>query len=125
MKHIFLDTSFLVHCAQWKLDFISEIDRIVQEQYKFVVVSPVFEELTRLEHEKGELKFTAKLAQSILKLLGADLLESTQKTADQAILEFAKKENLVATHDAELKRKLKAKSIHSLVIRQKKYIELV
>ncbi|MBI2565210.1 DUF188 domain-containing protein [Candidatus Woesearchaeota archaeon] len=125
MKSIFLDTSFLVHCAEWKLDFISEVERLIYDKYQFIIVSPVYDELALLEHSRGRTKFHAKLAHAILKTLTLQIIKSNKKSADEAIIESAEKNDLVATHDAELKRKLKKKGVECLVIRQKKYLIII
>ena len=49
MKTIILDTNFLIYCAEYKIDFVSEIDRICSFPYKLAVLDNTIDELEKLK----------------------------------------------------------------------------
>ena len=124
MKTIILDTSFLIACAEFRIDYLSEFERIFTTQYTVSAPDIVINELKTLA-DKGTArqKQASKLAQTILCRKNIQVIKTPEaKTADQAILSIANKDTVVATIDAELKRMLKNKKVALIVVRQKKYL---
>ena len=76
---------------------------------------------------KGKAKTDTKLAKAILKANKIPEIKTKKnKIVDDLILDTVDKDNfVVATMDAELKRKLKKLGIPRVVIRQKKYLFLL
>ena len=122
---IILDTNFLVYCARQKIDYIREIPILGE----IVILSSVLKELEKIKKKarKEKDKESANLA---LQILNKNLKEKkikivkTKENADKAIQKIAEKQDVVATMDKELKRKLKGK-VRILSIRQRKKLELI
>jgi len=126
MKTVILDTDFLVHCASFKIDYIEELKRILDFNYKVFIIDKTVDELDSIiENQRGRAKADAKLAKATLKALNIPEIKTKKdKIVDELIIRNITKETIVATMDADLKRKLKLKSIPIVVIRQKKYLKL-
>ena len=65
---VILDTNFLIYCAKEKLDYIEEINNILNEGFDLVVPEQVIGELKRLKikAKKGKDKDACDLALKIL-----------------------------------------------------------
>ncbi len=119
---IILDTNFLVYCAKQKINYL-EVDR------EFVVLSSVIKELEKIE-EKARRKKDKEAASLALQILKKNVKKNKIKIlirggeADVAIIEFAKKGDIVATMDRELKRKLRGRA-RILSIRKGKKLEIL
>ncbi len=127
MKTVLLDTNFLVDCLTWKVDFFSEIRRILPFQYTLAVVDKTIDELDKVAVEgKGDSKIGARLARQVIAKKEISIIKTDKKGyTDTLILKAAGKDVIVATQDQELKRRLKAKGIPVIIIRQKKYLEII
>ena len=125
-RKILLDTNFLMGCAQFRVDIFSEIERICQFNYRLYVLDKTIDELKKIiEKQKGKEKDAAKIALQLLKIKNVEEIKSnSKKYADDAILEHAKKDWLVATQDKDLKRRLINQGISVIVIRQKKVLTI-
>lgn len=113
MKTIILDTNFLIYCAEYKIDFFSEIERICHFQYKITVLDKTIEELEKVKPK--ELKLIKKYLEII------SILRSEKEKVDEELIRLSKQGFIVATQDRELKKQLEKPVI---IIRQKKYLEL-
>lgn len=110
-------------CAQWNIDFISELDRVIMDTVKLVYVSGTLEELDRLAQGDSKLAQNAKVAKMFLK--AAEELEvSVGGIVDDRILIAVQNDKslIVATHDADVKRKAQQIGADLVIIRQKKYL---
>jgi rRNA-processing protein FCF1 len=127
MKTIILDTNFLVDCLGWRVDFIRELERIIPFNYRLVVIDKSIDELDNIAKEaKGDEKIGARLAKQLIAKGSISIISTDKKGyTDTLILRKADKETIVATQDQELKRRLKAKCIPVVIIRQKKFLELI
>jgi rRNA-processing protein FCF1 len=127
MKHVIIDTNFLLIPVQFKVDIFSEIERVMAVPYKLYIVDKTLEELEKIRATaSGKDKAAASLA---LKLLSSKkvLHLKTEKNlnTDELIVELAKQPNfIVATQDMALKRILKQNGVQVMVLRQKKYLKL-
>ena len=112
MKTIILDTNFLIDCVKYKIDLFTEINRICSFDYKLAVLSSTILELERLKPTSLNLikKFIEKM----------EVIRS-EGYVDKILIDLSNKDIIIATHDQELKRRLKGPVI---IIRQKKYLEL-
>ena len=128
MKTIILDTNFLVDCLAWKVDFFREIERICTFTYELKVIDKTLDELDKIiATAKDDSKIGAKLAKQVIakRLVGVILTDEKGYT-DTIILKLADKDTtVVATQDQGFKRRLKAKNIPTIIIRQKKYLQLL
>ncbi len=118
MKTIVLDTNFLLHCIGFRIDFIREIDRLMQESYKLCVLDKTIDELEGKKH--------GKLAAGIVEKTGIKLIKSPAGlTVDNALLDLSPQETLVGTQDKALKERLKKRGTGVITIRQRRYLIMV
>ena len=127
MKTVILDTDFLVHCASHRVDYEEELRRIINCSYQIYIIDKTIDELNHIvENQKGKAKAAAKLAKAILENNQLPLIKTKKdQIVDELILDAVNKDTIVATMDADLKRKLKAKGVSVVILRQKKYLVLI
>jgi hypothetical protein len=127
MKTIIIDTNFLVDCLAWKVDFFRELDRILPFTYALAVVDKTLDELDALSKTgKQAAKLGARLAKQLIAKKRIAIITTDKKGyTDTLIIKHATNNTAVATQDQALKRRLKAKGIPVIIIRQKKYLQLV
>ncbi|MBN1502476.1 DNA-binding protein [Candidatus Woesearchaeota archaeon] len=127
MKRIILDTNFLLIPYNFHVDIFAEIDRICHFPYQLVVLDATINELKRIiERQRGRHRDAAKFA--LLLINKKDLYtpaNSTEHIADDVIVEIADKDTIVATQDKVLGKRLKEKNIRRIVLRNKKYLEMI
>ena len=112
-KNVILDTNFLVYIFKYKIDLFSELDRICNFKYKTQILTGSIEELEKVK--PAELNI---IKQFIPRL---NLLNSKIKNVDDELVNLSK-ENIIATQDKNLKKRLNGQVI---IIRQKKYLILI
>ena len=97
----------------------------MHETFTLAVVDRTIDELEALIVKGGKPTQHAKLAKAILLRKKIAIVQTQGGHVDKLILNNAKPEtHLVATIDAELKRRLRQKKTELIVIRQKKYLEI-
>lgn len=124
MKKIILDTNFLLTPGRFKVDIFSELERIMNEPYEIYIFDRSLEELEKIKKNgSGKDKQAVEIA---IKLLNTKALKtiSCSRYVDDAILEFAEPNTLVATQDLELKKKLRKKGISVISLKQKKILKI-
>lgn len=123
MKQIVLDTNFLMYAAKYKIDVVTELDRICNFAYKIVLPEQVLNELIGLGTSKkvtGKDREAALLALQLVKNI--EILKIPGKNADDALLKVAQG-TILATMDKELRKRFKKDKRGKLIsIRQKKYL---
>lgn len=125
MKSIIIDTNMLMAAAQFRVDIFRELERICLFNYKLCIIDKTISELNSIrENQKGKHKEAAKLALAILKNGKINKIASdTDDNVDNIIMKIADKEDyIVATLDANLKKRLKAKGVPIITLRQKKFL---
>ena len=107
---IILDTNFLIYCAKNKLDYVEELQGLLNENYELVVPVKVIEELKKLKQDKwkkvsGKDKISADLALQLLEANKIKKIKTKGKTVDEGIINFSKedKKNIVCTLDREMR----------------------
>jgi rRNA-processing protein FCF1 len=116
MIKIILDTNFVVIPFQFHVDIYEEIARIVDEAYELVFPKICLRELARLNFGKAALQLMKKKNVKIVEIPLA-------KTIDDSIISYAKENGgIVATLDAELKKKARKMLVTVITLRQKKYL---
>ncbi len=113
MIKVILDTNFLLDIAKFRIDFISELDRILDDKYELYILDKTINELKN----KKNSKLALKLIKNKVDVIKAD------KGVDESLLEL--NDCVIATQDKELKKGLKKKGLKTIVIRQKRYLELI
>jgi uncharacterized protein len=127
VKKIILDTNFLLIPGYFTTDIISEIERIALFPYKLCVLDRTIEELEDLKQKlRGKEKAAARLASEIIAKNNIEIIDTDESTGhvDDIIINQCDKETLVATQDAELKKRLRKKGIKVIHLRQKKYLQI-
>ena len=137
MRKIIIDTNMLLVPGQFKVDIFSEIDRVVQDQYELVVVDKTITELDKIiKSGSGEDKRAAKLGKLLLEnrktetpahthCKGLKIASSSKDTyVDDAILEIAEDDTLVATNDGELKKRLLEQGVQVIFLKQEQYLSI-
>ena len=79
-----------------------------------------------VEKQKGKQKDAARVALQLLKLKNVATIKTTSiKHTDDIIVEYAKKDYLVATQDKDLKRRLINQNTSVIVLKQKKILAII
>ena len=126
MRRIILDTNFLLIPIQFKVDIFSEISRICEFNYKLKIFEQSISELKNIiEKQKGKDRKAAQFALKIINEKNLELIKSEKKDVDYLILKNITKDDIVATQDLILKRKLHDKNVSVIILRQKKYLKLI
>jgi|SRR3989344_7163584 len=115
MLIVILDTNFILTALKYKIDIISELNRLIDTEFKVAVLDKTLHEL------KG--KKLGKLALELIDRLKFKVIETRIKGNVDSIL-LTMKDAIVATQDKRLKEKLKNRKITVITIRQKKYFIL-
>jgi len=110
---IILDTNFLIYCAKNKLDYVEEIEKMLNEKYELVVPIQVINELKKLKDDKlkkvsGKDKQASDLALQLLEANKIKTIKPKGKGVDNAIIKLANenKKNIVCTLDKEMRHTL-------------------
>lgn len=125
---ILLDTNFLIHAAEKKLDIDSLASELITSDIEWIVPQEVLNELGNLKDTAGvgsTLKKNALLSFQILKSLSPTIVELGGKNPhiDMRIVSYVlDKDIVVATMDKALKDRLGKKI---LTIRSGKKLELI
>jgi len=118
MKKIILDTNFLIDCAKFRIDFISELKRICDFKYQMFIVDKTIDELARVKD-----KINAKIAQQFIDKFNIPTIATKKdKIVDKLILDIVDKDYIIATQDKNLKKELNQKGILIVFIRNKNYL---
>ncbi|MHA1744119.1 MAG: type II toxin-antitoxin system VapC family toxin [Candidatus Heimdallarchaeota archaeon] len=117
MKRVILDTNFLISLAEFKVD-LDEIENILNEPYEILTISSVVDELKKINNKN------ARLALKLIELKKVKILKVGEKNADKAILSLANKDTIIATNDAELRKRLKTLNSKTIYLRAKKYLAI-
>lgn len=123
MRRVFFDTNFIIKCIDWRIDIFGELERICHFKYEVVLLDRVLDELA--EYAVGtKKKETVNVALLVISKNKVKTLD-TEGHVDDALVRIATKDDAVATQDQDLKRRLKAKGVPVIVIREKGYLEFV
>ena len=122
MNRIFLDTSFLLSCSEFNVDWFSEFQRLFGK-FELVLITGVLKELEGLSQGSSKKSRQAKIALLVLENKKYLLKESRGKV-DSALVNLPLRTDLVATQDSELKSRLKSRGISVLVLKQKQFVAL-
>jgi len=107
---ILLDTSFLISAIKYKIDFLNEL-----KGHELVILEPIKIELEKLIKGKKKGNLEAKIALELIEKNKIKIKKTDIKEADDAL---ANENEIVATQDKELKKRLKK----IITIRQKKFL---
>ncbi len=132
MKNIIIDTNFLVSAIRFKIDILSELQRICDFKYTVCIVEGTIDELEKLaETGKPKDKIAARISLELIRNKKINIIKTSPKNkrvknVDILILNWIKEGNfIVATQDKELKREIRKKGDPIIVLRQKGYFKLI
>lgn len=117
---ILLDANFLIYCAKEKIDYKADIEGLMASGYELVAPVQVVHELEKIEKnaKKYSDKQAARLALLLLRANRVKIIKVRGRTGDEAVIN-ASKNNIVATHDSALRKKL----ARSIVVKGKRKID--
>jgi len=125
---VLFDTNFLLVPIRFGVDIFAEAERTLNTIVEPAVTSGVLRELEQLRRGAApgfarELGFASSLA-SRCRVIEHDLLEG--ETVDDSLARLASAGGyVVATTDADLKRRLRCVGVKVLILRQRRYLQLV
>lgn len=128
MRKVVLDTNFLLIPFQFKVDIFSEISRICRFNCKLCIFEQSINELEKIiKGQSGKDKKAAQFALKLIKLKDIGIIKSNQREGyvDSLILNSLAEGDVVATQDSQLKKELLKKGSTVIILRQKKYLELI
>lgn len=117
---IALDTNMLLAVEKFKMDIFSEIRGIFGSGAEIVVPLEVKKELEAIGEKNNA---AVKVAESILEKSRLQIVKTSAKNADDALLELAKKNIVIATNDRELRKKINGFGGKLVYLRKKKFLE--
>ena len=126
MHRVVLDTNFLIIALEFRIDIFQELSRVLDVRFNVYILDKTINELEKLINKPKVNQFTINLVKSFIKRKNIKILRTSRNGyVDDLILSLKPGNLIVATQDKELKRKLKEKNIPIIIIRQKKYLELI
>jgi rRNA-processing protein FCF1 len=120
--------------AKHTLNLFAEIERVLNNNFSAVVLSPILDELALIEQkgapkERQTARLALRFAKAKCKILPVEL--APKETVDDLILRIARKRGyIVATNDKELKRRLRTQTpevptgVPVLYLRARSHIEI-
>ena len=121
-REVFIDTNFFMIPFQFNVDIIEEFERILPN-YKLVTSNFVINELKGLKNNsKGKVRVAAGLGLKIAKSGDIEIRDiplNDGESVDDALIRVSK---VLATNDADLRKRAKKKGIALVILRQKKYL---
>ncbi len=120
---LIIDTNFFIDLIRFKIS-LADIDLIGPEKPTLYTLNSVIRELNKIANSKNRDSKYAKVALKFIDLHQIKVLNSFETNTDKAIFNSADEDTIVATNDAELKRKLKKKGVTIIYLRSKKQLSM-
>jgi len=137
---VVIDANFILLPFQFKINYLEEIERIIQRKIKFVVYKQIIDELkakARRENKANKFILLLNSSLSYLEKYNADydiLFDPSIKIQNETTDEFLLRKCIelknqgyiiyLATCDKELKKKARNQKLNLIFIRQKKKISI-
>lgn len=124
-KRIIFDTNFLLIPAKFGVDIFAEIRRICDFSYELCVMEGSLQELERIRDQGGKTGVDARAARTTLALLESkhlNIIPNAEGHVDDAIAAECGGDVVVATQDAALRARAKARGARAIVLRQKAHL---
>ena len=124
MKKLVIDTNFLMIPYRFRVDIFSEFNRICSFNYRLFVFEQTIGELKKIiATQSGKDKKAAEFGLKLIKLKNIGIIPSKERDADSAMLSSMDKDEIIATQDAVLRKRLIEKGASVIWLRQKKYLQ--
>jgi uncharacterized protein len=127
MKKIIIDTNFLLLPGEFRIDIFSEIHKVADFHYKLFIIDKTVDELNKIinsKESKSKDKLYAKIGLHLIESKKVEKIKTAIDDVDDAIVEAADKDTVVATSDKELKRRLREKGVKILNLMKKQYLKI-
>jgi len=124
VNKVAVDTNMLIAINQFKFDFFNEVKREFGK-VDFVVPKKVIEELEKIAGEGKKNLSSVRIAKELMNKEEVKEVETEATNADDALVELAGKEIIVATNDVDLKNRVKEVGGKVIFLRQKKFLEII
>lgn len=120
MKDVVLDTNFLVLPYTHKIDIYAELEKIVPEQHRLIVLGGSITELEKLGKGASATAVGARVGLQLLAEKNVEIIMSKGNVDDEIIRHAETRGNvIVATNDRELKKKIKKTRAEIICLRGK------
>ena len=125
---VIIDSNALFVPLQFKVDVVSELERLLNRRFELIMLSPVKRELeilagTGTSKTRGMAGYALKLTEKCIYVNVDDV--SAGQTVDDVIIKIAAKWKVpVFTNDAELRKRLRDISVPVIYLRQKSRLEI-
>ncbi len=125
---VVLDTNFLLIPGEFGVDIFSELKRILDVRFRFLVPTVVIQELSLLERKtKGRDLQAIRMAKGMIERLETvDIGTFGKAPTDKLIYSYATSNPnvIVCTNDKKLKKKLRRAGVPVVYMRSKRILEL-
>jgi uncharacterized protein len=124
IQKIVLDSNFLMIPGQFGVDIFEALRNKLNFPYKLFIVKNTIAELNKIiEKAKNRDKIAARIGLELIKTKSINIIDCDESAiVDDELVMLSNDGCIIATQDKELKSRIANKKI---VLRQKKYIELV
>lgn len=119
MRTILLDTNFLLIPVQFNVDVYTQARELMPDS-ELIVLKQSLKELEKVK--KGDL------ALKVMNSMNVNIINTSisASNVDELILRYAQKNDcIIATQDKELKQKALKNGVSVLILRQRKYLQLI
>jgi rRNA-processing protein FCF1 len=117
---VIADTSFLMIPGLFGVEIIGELDRLLDKRYNLVIPGPVIDELEELVSRGRPIERSA--ARLGLSLAARGKKVEIEGPADEAIINLARENFVVATTDSALRKEIRRRSFPVIYLREKSHL---
>jgi rRNA-processing protein FCF1 len=117
---VIADTSFLMIPGLFGVDIIGELDRLLEKRYNLVIPGPVIDELEELVSRGRPIERSA--ARLGLGLAARGKKVEIEGLADEAIVNLARENFVVATTDSALRKEIRRRGFPVIYLREKSHL---
>ena len=123
---LIFDTNFLFVPFEFRVEIISEIQRILGNNVSFAIIEQSIYELEEIEKKKKKNKKFLPLIATLIKVYNVSIiteLNSKNHYVDDVLFQLPK-EYIIATNDKELKKRIWDNGRRTIFMRQKSYLDI-
>lgn len=123
---LIFDTNFLFVPFEFRVEIISEIQRILGNDVSFAIVEQSIYELEEIEKRKTKNKKFLPLIATLIKVYNVSIItqvDSQNYYVDDVLFQLPK-EYIIATNDKELKKRIGEDGRKVIFMRQKSYLDI-
>lgn len=121
---IIFDTNFLFTTFSFKIDIITELQRVIGSTSSLFIYTGTIDELKAIEKQQDKNKRFLPLIIKMLHIYNFKIINSEIAYIDDQIMSNLDNKIIIATNDKELRIKIWKQRGRVLYLRQKSYLEL-